>query len=74
MWPDRVSNPGPLTYESGTLPTALRGPATVIVTVTCVKSGVFVYSPEGGCVSDSAKCLMSRRQFPRRLSVGLLLR
>ena len=24
MWPDRVSNPGPLTYESGALPTALR--------------------------------------------------
>ena len=27
MWPDRVSNPGPLTYEPGALPTALRGPA-----------------------------------------------
>ena len=27
MWPDRVSNPGPLTYESGALPTALHGPA-----------------------------------------------
>ena len=27
MWPDLVSNPGPLTYESGALPTALRGPA-----------------------------------------------
>ena len=27
MWPDRVSNPGPLTYQSGVLPTALRGPA-----------------------------------------------
>ena len=27
MWPDRVSNPGSLTYESGALPTALRGPA-----------------------------------------------
>ena len=27
MCPDRVSNPGPLTYESGALPTALRGPA-----------------------------------------------
>ena len=27
MWPDRVSSPGPLTYESGALPTALRGPA-----------------------------------------------
>ena len=25
MMPDRVSNPGPLTYESGALPTALRG-------------------------------------------------
>ena len=29
MWPDRVSNPGPPTYESGAQPTALRGPAVV---------------------------------------------
>ena len=29
MLPDRVSNPGPLTYESGAQPIALRGPATV---------------------------------------------
>ena len=28
MLPDRVSNPGLLTYESGALPIALRGPAT----------------------------------------------
>ena len=27
MLPDRVQNPGPLTYESGALPIALRGPA-----------------------------------------------
>ena len=27
MLPDRVSNPGPLTYESGVLPIVLRGPA-----------------------------------------------
>ena len=27
MLPDRVSNPGSLTYESGALPIALRGPA-----------------------------------------------
>ena len=27
MFPDRISNPGPLTYESGALPIALRGPA-----------------------------------------------
>ena len=30
MLPDRVSNPGPLTYESGALPIALRGPATMV--------------------------------------------
>ena len=30
MWPDRVSNPGPLTYESGALLTALRGLAPCI--------------------------------------------
>ena len=29
MWPDRVSNPRPLTYWSGALPTALRGPARI---------------------------------------------
>ena len=29
MLPDRVSNPGPLTYESGALPIALRGPAVM---------------------------------------------
>ena len=28
MWPDRVWNPGPLTYESGALLTVLRGLAT----------------------------------------------
>ena len=27
MLPDRVSNPGPLTYESGALPIALCGPS-----------------------------------------------
>ena len=27
MLPERVSSPGPLTYESGALPIALRGPA-----------------------------------------------
>ena len=29
MWLDRVLNPGPLTYKSGALPTALRGPALI---------------------------------------------
>ena len=31
MLPDRVSNPGPLTYESGALPIELRGPTSLIV-------------------------------------------
>ena len=30
MLPDRGSNPGPLTYESGALPFALRGPAGAV--------------------------------------------
>ena len=30
MLPDRLSNPGPLTYELGALPIALRGPAQLI--------------------------------------------
>ena len=34
MLPDRVSNPGPLTYESGALPIALRGPAKTVCDLT----------------------------------------
>ena len=36
MLPDRVSNLGPLTYESGALPIALRGPAQHFVTTRVV--------------------------------------
>ena len=36
MLPDRVSNPGPLTYESCALPIALRGPAMFQITVRLV--------------------------------------
>ena len=32
MLPSRVLNPGPLTYKSGALPIALRGPAYLKVT------------------------------------------
>ena len=45
MLTDRVSNPGPLTYESGALPIALRGPASSqrkeFVSLFCVK--VYLY-------------------------------
>ena len=30
MWPDRVSNPGPLTYEPGAQPTVIRGRANYL--------------------------------------------
>ena len=33
MWPDWVSNPGPLALESDALLTALRGPESLIVTI-----------------------------------------
>ena len=33
MLPDRVSNLGPLTYESGALPISLRGPAFLLIKV-----------------------------------------
>ena len=38
MLPDRVSNPGSLTYESGVLPIALRGPAFCLSNTSNSKS------------------------------------
>ena len=35
MWPDRVSNPGPLALESDALLTALRGPAVCACMCMC---------------------------------------
>ena len=43
MLPDRVSNPGPLTYESGALPIALRGPAYAKV----------IFGHKGLCIGKS---------------------
>ena len=46
MLPDPVSNPGPLTYESGALPIALRGPAKyqLVITYTCTHDQNTIYS------------------------------
>ena len=47
MWPDLVSNPGPLTYESGALPIALRGPSTVEVpSIDLLQGSVYDFIPE----------------------------
>ena len=43
MLPDRVSNPGPLTYESGALPIALRGPAEVVQDLTVGVTFIYMY-------------------------------
>ena len=48
MLPDRVSNPGPLTYESGALPIALRGPAPRVA------------QRYGTIAAHSAPCVRSR--------------
>ena len=51
MLPDRVSNPGPLTYESGALPIVLRGPA--IATLKMGNSiGKSYCMRISGCVDD----------------------
>ena len=42
MLPDRVSNKGPLTYESGALPIALRGPAMRLCWVNFQYRGVLL--------------------------------
>ena len=42
MLPDRVSNPGPLTYESGTLPIALRGPAKGVRIIQNVETKISI--------------------------------
>ena len=57
MSPDRVSNPRPLTYESGALPIALRGPATRIF----IELDSACRNQQGNCteVENSARpCLL----------------
>ena len=44
MWPDRISNPGSLTYESGALPTVLYGPAKPNVSQLEVILGFLKYT------------------------------
>ena len=58
MLPDRVSNPGPLTYESGALPIALRGPAMVGRSVN-KKNEIRAYIQARSKLGCSLKQLMS---------------
>ena len=53
MLPDRVSNPGPLTYESGALPIALCGPAVLSDNYMSIKADLYNMEEtnEGPCRS-----------------------
>ena len=44
MWPEWVSNPGPLPLESVALPTALRGPAVCVCVCVREREGVRIQS------------------------------
>ena len=68
MLPDRVSNPGPLTYESGALPIALRGPASACATTHFVRNDKMwvnshITGKEKEKCSRKFQCLVSRRQM-----------
>ena len=67
MLPDRVSNPGPLTYESGSLPIALRGLAPSSLLMAAVL--LVLYAKIQGLVVQSIVSLTSslRGQLVKRL-------
>ena len=53
MWPDRVSNPRPMTYESGALATVLRGPSMIIINISLEQVCFFWFSsPDHVRVTD----------------------
>ena len=57
MLPDRVSNPGPLTYESGALPIALRGPAVFMCVYSFSVCVIFCLS-----LIFNRKCFLAKIQ------------
>ena len=73
MLPDRVSNPGPLTYESGALPIALRGPASLNKDILCLHIRGKTYMSRLPCfstvctkttfVASSGFAFVSRKHF-----------
>ena len=54
MLPDRVSNPGPLTYESGALPIALRGSASAGLNLCRRGTGYCIYRADIDVTNDIA--------------------
>ena len=69
MLPDRVSNPGPLIYESSALPIALRGPAynrgsPEMSMLTCQLKNATELSQQLGSASvQGLKCDLNDKHF-----------
>ena len=59
MWPDRISNPRPQAYESGALPTTLRGPARrklkLVTVYDVIGKEIFVSHSKGNKIRDLEK-------------------
>ena len=67
MLPDRVSNPGPLTYESGALPIALRGPSIVWIYMYIFPQTTYVFGYNffscKGITSLSYSCIINEQKM-----------
>ena len=78
MLPDRVSNPGPLTYESGALPIALRGPVTLLLEIiyTWISQHVTlrgINSKEVGACQIFRFSVLCMHKLPGRYSGGRMI-
>ena len=64
--PGRVSNPGPLTYESDAIPIAPRGPAKILIRLhlNCMR-----YNPAGTCRRNGVVLTSMRRHYAASTSV-----
>ena len=72
MLPDRVSNPGPLTYESGALPIALRGPA-IGQRQKAPNFSAFHWSPHGCLITNGQHFVTTRVvHLPKRTETSLI--
>ena len=63
MLPDRVSNPGPLTYESGALPIALRGPACALCTNGGIHGGILVHLTLSDTITSTVTRALDQTEY-----------
>ena len=63
MRPDRVSNPGPLTYDSGVLPTALRGSSRYVNLPIKLVKIIFLTYPRISLEIYSSQILLGSYKF-----------